>query len=137
MRFVHDASYMVLAALTADMGGDAPLHCRNALYLDVTLEELNRRFERAVSYSGADEKLAREICRHFRSRFRDVVYGNVVVDERGPTSSLTLEELLEEKLREVAHLRAMVPAQVRRKHERALAELCGHPPDGNKTNPEG
>ncbi|KAL1439560.1 hypothetical protein MTO96_010092 [Rhipicephalus appendiculatus] len=129
---------MVLAPLTADMDdGSAPLHCRSTLYLDVTLEELNRGFERLVADSGADERLAREISRHFRSRFRDLVYGNVVVDERGPTGSLTLEELLEDKLREVAHLRATVPAELRRKHERALAELCGRPPDGEKTDPKG
>ncbi|XP_037508230.1 uncharacterized protein LOC119384013 [Rhipicephalus sanguineus] len=129
---------MVLAALTADMDdGGAPLHCRSTLYLDVTLEEVNRGFERLVSASGAEERLAQEIARHFRSRFRDLVYGNVVVDERGPTGSLTLEELLEDKLREVAHLRSTVPAEVRRKHERALAKACGRPPDNEKTDPKG
>lgn len=123
---------------SASMDDDvAPLHCRSALYLDLTLEEVNRRFEKLLSAEGVEEHLAQEIVSRFRSRFRDLVYGNVVVDEQGPTGSLTLEELLEQKLREVAHLRSTVPAEVRRKHERALAMVYGRPPDGGKPDTKG
>nr|XP_050033674.1 uncharacterized protein LOC126530443 [Dermacentor andersoni] len=114
--------------------GVVPLHCHSALYLDLALEEVNRRFEKLLSAEGVEEKLAQEIMSSFRSRFGALVYGNVVVDEQGPTGSLTLEQLLEEKLHEVAHLRATVPAEVRRKHERALAMTYGPPPDGKNSD---
>lgn len=112
----------------------ASLHCCSTLYLDVTLEEVNRGFDRLVSGACADEQLAQEITRQFRSRFRDLVYGNVVVDERGPTGSLTLEELLEQKLREVAQLRSTIPAEVRKKHEHALAKVYGRCSNDERTD---
>lgn len=121
--------------LAAIMGeGVVPLHCHSALYLDLALEEVNGRFEKLLSAEGVEEKLAQQIMSIFRSRFGDLVYGNVVVDEQGPTGSLTLEKLSDQKLCEVTHLRATVPAEVRRKHERALAMAYGRPPDGKHSD---
>ncbi|XP_077516874.1 uncharacterized protein LOC144127814 [Amblyomma americanum] len=104
------------------MAESVPLRCNNALFVDLTLEEAFRRFDQLLAEECAEDELAMAIRSHFRSQFRDLVRGNVVVEEEGPAGCVTLEELLEEQLRIVARLRATVPALLRRRSEQAAAQ---------------
>lgn len=119
--FASSTSTLRLAtqASITSMAGSVPLRCNNALFIDLTLEEAFRRFDQLLAEERVEKELAKAIKSLFRSQFRDLVHGSMVVDEEDPAHYMTLEELLEGQLRCVARLRTTASASLRRRSEQA------------------
>lgn len=99
---------------------DAALRCSNALYLDLALDEVFRRLDELLDQKNLDTDVANDVKARLRLLMRKLVHKSVVFDEEEGPDKLTVEGLLEQKMREVADLRATVPARIRRRLEEVV-----------------
>lgn len=99
---------------------DTALRCSNALYLDLALDEVFRRLDGLLDEKNLDADVANDVKVRLRSLMRKLVEKSVVFDEEEGPDRLTVEGLLEQKMREVADLRATAPARIRRRLEEVV-----------------
>lgn len=93
---------------------DTSLRC-SALFLDLVLDEVSCRCDQLVDSKNLDADVAQDVKQRLQSLMRTLVCNSVVFGEGGGPDILTIEALIEDKLREVVLLRGSAPAQVRRR----------------------
>lgn len=94
---------------------DTAVRCCSALYLDLALDEVCRRCDKLFDSRNLDADVAQSGKTRLRSLMNKLVYENVVFGEGEGPDRLTIEWLIEEKLREVSALRVTAPARIRRR----------------------
>lgn len=94
---------------------DTAVRCTSALYLDLALDEVWRRCDKMFDSRNLDADVARAVKTRLRSLMRKLVYETVVFGEGEGPDRLTIEWLMEEKMREVSVLRVTAPARIRRR----------------------